>query len=103
MSEPATPEDAVSVVIVDDHALFRRGVRAELESLARRTVSVVGEAGSVDEAVAVIGHRRPDVVLLDVHMPTAVAPRYSPAPGRTTRTSCSSRCRCPTPPRTSSR
>ena len=56
-------------MIVDDHALFRRGVRAELESLARRTVSVVGEAGSVDEAVAVIGHRRPDVVLLDVHMP----------------------------------
>jgi DNA-binding NarL/FixJ family response regulator len=72
MNEPGTsgtPADAVSVVIVDDHALFRRGVRAELESLARRTVSVVGEADSVDEAVAVIAHRKPDVVLLDVHMP----------------------------------
>ncbi len=62
-------EGTVSVVVVDDHALFRRGVRAELESLARHDVTVVGEAGSVDEAVAVIGHRRPDVVLLDVHMP----------------------------------
>ena len=68
MSQPAGPEP-VTVVVVDDHALFRRGVRAELESLARREVSVVGEAGSVDEAVAVIAHRRPDVVLLDVHMP----------------------------------
>lgn len=63
MSEP------VSVYVVDDHTLFRRGVRAELESLARRDVTVVGEAGSVDEAVAGIGHYRPDVVLLDVHMP----------------------------------
>ncbi|WP_433783624.1 response regulator [Actinomycetospora sp. CA-101289] len=66
MSEPADP---VTVVVVDDHALFRRGVRAELETSARHTVSVVGEAGSVDEAVAVIAHRQPAVVLLDVHMP----------------------------------
>jgi DNA-binding NarL/FixJ family response regulator len=62
-------DQPVTVVVVDDHALFRRGVRAELESLARRTVDVVGEAGSVDEAVALIAHRTPDVVLLDVHMP----------------------------------
>ncbi len=61
MSEGARP----TVVLVDDHALLRAGVRAEL---ARR-VSIVGEAGTVDEAIAVIGKAAPDVVLLDVHMP----------------------------------
>lgn len=54
-----------SVVIVDDHALFRAGVRAELGDL----VEVVGEAGSVEDAVRTIVEREPDVVLLDVHMP----------------------------------
>ena len=53
------------VVIVDDHGLFRAGVRAELDGL----VDVVGDAGTVDEAVALIARERPDVVLLDVHMP----------------------------------
>jgi DNA-binding NarL/FixJ family response regulator len=53
------------VVIVDDHALFRAGVRSELDGL----VDVVGEAGGVDEAVACVREREPDVVLLDVHMP----------------------------------
>jgi DNA-binding NarL/FixJ family response regulator len=56
------------VFLVDDHALFRAGVRAELDSVAG-DVQVVGEAGSVAEAVAGIAHHRPDVVLLDVHMP----------------------------------
>jgi DNA-binding NarL/FixJ family response regulator len=56
---------AVSVVIVDDHALFRSGVKAALGGL----VDVVGEAGSVEEAVTEIASKRPDVVLLDVHMP----------------------------------
>jgi DNA-binding NarL/FixJ family response regulator len=55
----------VRVVIVDDHDLFRAGVRAELG----QRVDVVGQAGSVGEAVATILERRPDVVLLDVHMP----------------------------------
>jgi DNA-binding NarL/FixJ family response regulator len=59
---------AVTVFLVDDHALFRAGVKAELDSLTE-DVEVVGEAGSVAEAVAGIGHTRPDVVLLDVHMP----------------------------------
>jgi DNA-binding NarL/FixJ family response regulator len=53
------------VVVVDDHAMFRTGVKAEL----RETVDVVGEAEDVDQAVAVIGEQRPDVVLLDVHLP----------------------------------
>jgi DNA-binding NarL/FixJ family response regulator len=53
------------VVIVDDHHLFRSGVRAELTS----EVEVVGDASAVEDAVAVIGREQPDVVLLDVHMP----------------------------------
>jgi DNA-binding NarL/FixJ family response regulator len=53
------------VFLVDDHALFRSGVRAEL---AER-LDVVGEASDVDEAVARIPGARPDVVLLDVHLP----------------------------------
>jgi DNA-binding NarL/FixJ family response regulator len=55
----------ISVLLVDDHTLFRSGVRAELES----RVDVVGEAGSVAEAVAAVGRLNPDVVLLDVHLP----------------------------------
>ncbi|TAM85281.1 MAG: response regulator transcription factor [Jatrophihabitans sp.] len=54
-----------TVVLVDDHAMFRAGVRSELGG----RVQVVGEAGTPDEAVRVIRDTRPDVVLLDVHMP----------------------------------
>ncbi|MBK5117515.1 MAG: response regulator transcription factor [Thermoleophilia bacterium] len=61
MSSPRTP----SIVLVDDHELFRSGVRAELEG----RVEILGEAGSVEEAVGLILERKPDVVLLDVHMP----------------------------------
>lgn len=53
------------VVLVDDHALFRAGVRTELHG----RLSVVGEAGSVDEAVPLILQARPDVVVVDVHLP----------------------------------
>jgi DNA-binding NarL/FixJ family response regulator len=53
------------VVVVDDHALFRSGVRAELES----HVEIVGDAASVAEAIEVIAELQPDVVLLDVHLP----------------------------------
>jgi DNA-binding NarL/FixJ family response regulator len=56
---------AARVVIVDDHRLFRSGVRAELDG----EVEVVGDAGGVAEAIAVIASEQPDVVLLDVHMP----------------------------------
>jgi DNA-binding NarL/FixJ family response regulator len=54
-----------SVVIVDDHQLFRAGVRAELDGL----VDVLGDAATVEDAVRCIGELEPDVVLLDVHMP----------------------------------
>ena len=54
-----------SVVIVDDHELFRAGVRAELEGLAE----VRAEADAVESATAAIMREKPDVVLLDVHMP----------------------------------
>ena len=53
------------VLIVDDHQLFRSGVRAELE----RHLEISGEAGTVDEAVSAIEGDHPEVVLLDVHMP----------------------------------
>ncbi|MDR1824642.1 MAG: response regulator transcription factor [Bifidobacteriaceae bacterium] len=52
-------------VLVDDHALFRAGLKAELGA----DLDLVGEAGSVEGAVAVIHEVRPDVVLLDVHLP----------------------------------
>ena len=54
-----------SVVIVDDHALFRAGVRAELDG----RVDVLADAGTIAEGVAAIREHAPDVVLLDVHMP----------------------------------
>jgi DNA-binding NarL/FixJ family response regulator len=56
----------MKVALVDDHAMFRTGVRAELEKAG---VEVVAEADDVDSAVRAIEAHRPDVVLLDVHMP----------------------------------
>ena len=61
MTAPSQPR----VVIVDDHGLFRAGVRSELGD----QVEVVGEADDVQPAIAVIGAHLPDVVLLDVHLP----------------------------------
>ncbi|MBF9010217.1 LuxR C-terminal-related transcriptional regulator [Corynebacterium phoceense] len=57
----------VAVFLVDDHSVFRAGVRAELA--AAGDIEVVGDAGTVAEAVAGIESAHPDVVLLDVHMP----------------------------------
>ncbi len=56
---------APRVVLVDDHGLFRSGVRAELG----RQVEVVGEADDVQPAIDLIASVQPDVVLLDVHLP----------------------------------
>ena len=53
------------IVLVDDHELFRAGVRGELGA----RFDIVGEAGSVAEAVPLIRDADPDVVLLDVHLP----------------------------------
>jgi DNA-binding NarL/FixJ family response regulator len=53
------------VVLVDDHELFRAGVRGELGT----RVEILGEAGSVADAVPLIKELDPDVVLLDVHLP----------------------------------
>jgi DNA-binding NarL/FixJ family response regulator len=55
----------IRVVLVDDHELFRAGVRGELAGL----VDIVGEAGTVAEAAPMIRELDPDVVLLDVHLP----------------------------------
>ena len=54
-----------SVVIVDDHAIFRSGVKAELVG----KVETLGQAETVEDAVRAISELEPDVVLLDVHMP----------------------------------
>ena len=53
------------VVLVDDHELFRAGVRGEIAT----SVDIVGEAGTVADAVPLIRDLDPDVVLLDVHLP----------------------------------
>jgi len=57
------------LVLVDDHALVRAGVRAELET----SFTIVGEAGDVPEAIDVIVREKPDVVVCDVHLPSGTA------------------------------
>lgn len=66
MTDPAPDSTSrpVSVVIVDDHSIFRSGLRADLDERLR----VVAEAADVDAAVAAVLATRPDVVLLDVHL-----------------------------------
>ncbi len=68
-SAPGAPHPApaprTSVVVVDDHAMFRSGVKAEIGQAVR----VVGEAADAEGAIKVILATRPDVVLLDVHLP----------------------------------
>jgi DNA-binding NarL/FixJ family response regulator len=59
------PAAEYKVVVVDDHAMFRTGVKAEVG----RAVAVVGEAADAESAIKVILATRPDVVLLDVHLP----------------------------------
>ena len=54
-----------SVLIVDDHSIFRSGLRTDLDA----SLEVVGEAATVDEAIERIAELRPQVVLLDVHLP----------------------------------
>ncbi len=63
--EMGTAAEELTVVLVDDHAMFRAGVRHEIGELCR----IVGEGQDVVSAVSVICATRPDVVLLDVHLP----------------------------------
>ena len=60
-----TAADAITVVIVDDHSIFRSGLRADLDA----GIQVLGEAATVDEAIALVVALQPRVVLLDVHLP----------------------------------
>ena len=59
--------DVVEVVVVDDHPMFRLGMVALLSSLP--DIEVVGEAGSVAEAVAVVDRTEPDLVIMDLQLP----------------------------------
>jgi DNA-binding NarL/FixJ family response regulator len=58
----------VSVLLVDDHHLFRAGVRAELTTKGVNRIEVIGEASDAESAIELTLDRRPDVVLLDVHL-----------------------------------
>lgn len=58
--------ERVRVFLVDDHELFRKGVRAELGD----AIELVGEADDVGPAIELIAERLPDVVLLDLHLPS---------------------------------
>ncbi len=80
------------VVLVDDHGLFRSGVRAELG----RQVEVVGEADDVQPAIDLIAELLPDVVLLDVHLPGGGGQAVIQVSRPPIRRCASSRC----PPRT---
>ena len=66
MTHPRPPQATpVRLVLVDDHRMFRSGVKAELDE----SMVIVGEAPDVDSAIVVVAQTRPDVVLLDVHLP----------------------------------
>ncbi len=68
--DATTPAGRPRVFLVDDHAMFRAGVRLELGD----SVDLVGEADEVAAAVELINERVPDVVLLDVHLPGGGGP-----------------------------
>jgi DNA-binding NarL/FixJ family response regulator len=66
-ASPAPPGDPIRVLIVDDHALFRRGLEMVLEE--QSDIEVVGEGSDGNEAVEKAGDLLPDVVLMDIRMP----------------------------------
>jgi len=65
VAEASGGRTPVRVVVVDDHSIFRSGLKADLAD----SIEVVGEAHDVESAVQVVTDAAPDVVLLDVHLP----------------------------------
>lgn len=61
------PEERISVVLADDHAVVRSALRLLLD--AEQGISVVAEAGDAASALRVVGEHRPDVLILDINMP----------------------------------
>ena len=78
---PADPARIVRVVLADDHPIWRSGVRADLGE----RFTVVGEAADADDAIAVIGRTRPDLVVCDLHMPGGGGTKVARACGAQTR------------------
>lgn len=70
ISPPVEAVGGITLVLVDDHAIVRQGVRAFLQTQA--DIDIVGEAASGDEAVAICAEAAPDVVLMDLVMPGSV-------------------------------
>lgn len=68
-AELQSPDTQIRVFLVDDHSIFRAGLRAELGSAGASQLDIVGESDGVRDAVEKIIQLEPDVVLLDVHMP----------------------------------
>ena len=62
--------ERIKVVVVDDHSIFRSGLKADLDE----SIDVVGEAHDVESAVRIVTDAAPDVVLLDVHLPGVGVP-----------------------------
>jgi DNA-binding NarL/FixJ family response regulator len=75
------PGDRITVVVADDHPIWRDGLRADLAD----GFEVVGEAGTGTEAIAVIHERRPDLVVCDLHMPDGGGIAVARACGEQTR------------------
>ena len=80
----STPNAPIRLLVVDDHNLFRRGLIALLGQDAR--LQVVGEAGDASQALNVAARLRPDLILLDNHLPgvqgvDAIADLREAAPG----------------------
>jgi DNA-binding NarL/FixJ family response regulator len=76
---PSVLPAPIRVFLVDDHRLFRAGVRSELGD----RFQIVGEAGDVQEAITLIRGSDPDVVLLDVHLPSGGGQAVAQAVGQT--------------------
>ena len=62
-----TAQTPIRVAIADDHPMFRAGLRALVEDSP--TLEFAGEAADGEEAVAICAEHRPDVILMDIHMP----------------------------------